>query len=132
VIAVAGVLVLIFIGVFWIAPIFVARSIGKSKGRTMSWLWGFFLGWIGVLIVAVQGSLRTGPVVVPPITPTSASALSAPTGAAALPAAATAAAPAQASMKTCPRCAEDVQAAAKICRYCGHSFEAEAEALPGS
>ena len=30
---------------------FVAQKIGAPKGR-QGWLWGFLLGWIGVIIVA--------------------------------------------------------------------------------
>jgi len=42
--------------VLWIVPIFVARAQGRSKNRT-GWLYGFFLGWIGVLILALLGPL---------------------------------------------------------------------------
>jgi hypothetical protein len=34
------------------APIYVAQRIGSRGGRKYPWLWGLFLGWIGVLIVA--------------------------------------------------------------------------------
>jgi hypothetical protein len=38
---------------FWvIIPIFVGHAIGKPKNRA-GWLWGFFLGWIGVIVVAL-------------------------------------------------------------------------------
>jgi hypothetical protein len=40
--------------VFWIGAIIVAHVLGSKKGRTSSWLWGFFLGWIGVIVVACQ------------------------------------------------------------------------------
>jgi hypothetical protein len=40
------------IAVFWIRPALVGHAIGKSKNRSGG-LWGFALGWIGVVIVAV-------------------------------------------------------------------------------
>jgi hypothetical protein len=42
---------LVFIGIFWIAPIFVGHKIGAPKNRA-GWAWGLLLGWIGVIIVA--------------------------------------------------------------------------------
>jgi hypothetical protein len=42
---------LLFIGAFWIAPIFVGHKIGAPKQRA-GWAWGLLLGWIGVAIVA--------------------------------------------------------------------------------
>jgi hypothetical protein len=42
---------LIFIALFWIAPIFVAHKLGAPKNRA-GWAWGLLLGWIGVVIVA--------------------------------------------------------------------------------
>lgn len=39
---------------FWAAAIFVAHKIGETKNRT-GWLWGFLLGWIGVVILACLG-----------------------------------------------------------------------------
>jgi hypothetical protein len=44
--------VLILIAIFWVLPIFVGSAIGKPKNRSGGW-WGFFLGWLGVIIVAV-------------------------------------------------------------------------------
>jgi hypothetical protein len=44
---------IIFILIFWIAPVVAAYMIGNRKGRTYGWVWGLFLGWIGVVIVAV-------------------------------------------------------------------------------
>lgn len=38
--------------VFWIIPIFVAHGRGKAKHRA-GVAYGLFLGWIGVLILAV-------------------------------------------------------------------------------
>ena len=42
--------------VAWISAIFVAQAIGSKKGHTMAWLWGFFLSWVGVLIVALMSA----------------------------------------------------------------------------
>lgn len=42
---------LVFIALFWLAPIFVGYKIGAAKNRN-GWLWGLLLGWIGVIIVA--------------------------------------------------------------------------------
>jgi hypothetical protein len=44
---------IIFIAIFWIAPIVAAQMIGNRKGRRFAWVWGVVLGWIGVLIVAL-------------------------------------------------------------------------------
>ena len=44
---------LFVVGLIWLVlPIWVGHRIGKPKGRA-GWLWGFFLGWIGVIIVAL-------------------------------------------------------------------------------
>lgn len=42
--------------IFWVVPIFVANSIGKSKRRA-GVMYGLFLGWLGVLILAVLAPL---------------------------------------------------------------------------
>jgi len=42
---------LLFIAVFWIAPIFVGQKIGSPKQRA-GWAWGLLLGWLGVAVVA--------------------------------------------------------------------------------
>jgi hypothetical protein len=44
--------ILIAIIILWLVPIFVANSMGKAKRRT-GILYGVFLGWLGVLILAV-------------------------------------------------------------------------------
>src|SRR5581483_653348 len=98
-------LVLLFIGLFWIAPIFAANAIGNSKGKTNQWLWGLVLGWLGVLIVAVQ-SPAPQPIVIAP-------AYTAPVPAPAPPS----------SKKTCAQCSEEVQQAARVCRFGGFQFE---------
>lgn len=38
--------------IFWVIPIFVAHAIGKAKHRA-GFLYGLFLGWLGVIIVAL-------------------------------------------------------------------------------
>lgn len=40
---------------FWVLPIVIGQMIGRRKNRK-GWAWGFFLGWIGVLIVALLGA----------------------------------------------------------------------------
>jgi hypothetical protein len=45
--AVVGVIV----GLFVLLPIVIAIELGVSRRRS-GWMWGFFLGWLGVLILA--------------------------------------------------------------------------------
>jgi hypothetical protein len=37
----------------WIAPIVIAIDLGQSRDRT-GWMWGAFLGWLGVIILAIM------------------------------------------------------------------------------
>ena len=36
----------------WFLAIYLAKEIGKSKNRNGFW-WGFLLGWLGVLVIAL-------------------------------------------------------------------------------
>lgn len=36
----------------WAGSIYTAHVLGKRRDRYNCWLWGFFLGWIGVVVVA--------------------------------------------------------------------------------
>jgi predicted RNA-binding Zn-ribbon protein involved in translation (DUF1610 family) len=42
--------------ILWVVPIFVARSQGRAKNRS-GIAYGFFLGWLGVLILALLSPL---------------------------------------------------------------------------
>jgi hypothetical protein len=48
---------------FWIAvaigAIVAAQKIAKGKGRENGWVWGFFLGWIGVLVCALRQPVKS-------------------------------------------------------------------------
>lgn len=46
----------IFVAVMWFAPICVAHDIGKKRNRT-GWVYGFVLGWLGVLILSCTSYL---------------------------------------------------------------------------
>jgi hypothetical protein len=50
-------LLLFTVGVLWAAPIAIASHLGDSRGRR-GWMWGFFLGWLGVFIVALMRPLQ--------------------------------------------------------------------------
>jgi drug/metabolite transporter (DMT)-like permease len=43
---------LLVIGFFWALAIYVAHQIGRPKHRA-GFAWGLFLGWLGVLCVAL-------------------------------------------------------------------------------
>lgn len=46
------VIVLTILAVVWLLPIYVAHEIGEPKRRS-GFAWGLFLGWFGVIIVAL-------------------------------------------------------------------------------
>jgi hypothetical protein len=55
---------IVVFGVFWVLaalvlPIWVGQRIGARKGRA-GWAWGLFLGWLGVLIVALLSDKSSG------------------------------------------------------------------------
>lgn len=54
-----GLLVLLWLAVWVLIPIFVAHSQGRSKNRA-GVLYGLFLGWLGVLILALLPPRQTG------------------------------------------------------------------------
>jgi hypothetical protein len=41
----------VVIGLLFLLPIVIAIDLGVSRDRT-GWMWGLFLGWLGVLILA--------------------------------------------------------------------------------
>ena len=48
--AMGGVVLLLLL---WGVPIWATANIGGRKGHPNGWVWGLFLGWIGVVIVAL-------------------------------------------------------------------------------
>jgi hypothetical protein len=43
----------LFVGLVWLLPIIIAIDLGQSRDRK-GWMWGLFLGWLGVLILAIM------------------------------------------------------------------------------
>ena len=113
---------LMFVGALWVAPILITRRMGRTFKYDNAWLWGFFLGWIGVFVLVaraggrmssragwekIMGKEGTAMVdrVVEPFT---------------------------GARKSCPDCAESVQEAANVCKHCGHRFETPPLSAPTS
>ena len=120
------IVLLFLIGVFWVAPIMICRYFGRVMESPNAWLWGLFLGWLGVGILLIKMPWKMGRAVMKEtgIKPTI-SGLTQETSA--LRARALGEVK---DGKICPACAETVQAAATVCRFCGHQFakvEAPAE-----
>ena len=93
----AFLIVLALIGLFWVWPTAKAAEIGRRKNLANSWLWGFVLSWIGVIILANAPERKT--FVITPLAGYS-----------------------PAPMKTCPACAESVKQESLVCRFCGFKF----------
>jgi Uncharacterised protein family UPF0547 len=122
------VFVIFLLLVLWVAPILICRWLGKHFNMHNAWLWGLFLGWIGVLIVCIKAPFKSfkefktaaGEVGLATdfhgATKQTASTLKRMTGEID-------------GGKKCPACAETVQGDAKVCRYCGHNFEQAAAAI---
>jgi NhaP-type Na+/H+ or K+/H+ antiporter len=49
------IILLLLLLAVWPLPIYLCYRIGRRKGRKNAWLWGVFLGWIGVIVVALSG-----------------------------------------------------------------------------
>jgi Short C-terminal domain len=37
--------------ILWGSAVFVAWRLGQKKNREWAWIWGFMLGWLGVIIL---------------------------------------------------------------------------------
>ncbi len=48
----AGLLVLLYVGLLWALPAYVAERIGEGKQRPGLVWWGICLGWAGVAVAA--------------------------------------------------------------------------------
>jgi hypothetical protein len=85
--------VVIGAAILWVLPIYVTHKQGEAKHRTGA-AWGVFLGWIGVLVLALLPDTQAQ---------------------SRLP---------EAAMMRCPHCAEDIRVGARICKHCGHDVAA--------
>jgi hypothetical protein len=115
-------LFLFFVGALWIAPIFMARWMGKKFNFHNAWLWGFFLGWIGVFILSTRMGFRL----------TSRQGMEKTFGKETTAMVDRVVEPYTGARKTCPDCAESVQEAANVCKHCGHRFETPTLSAPTS
>jgi hypothetical protein len=60
--------IIVLIVILWIIPWALANSISKAKGRGgQGWILGLFLGWLGVIVVALMPALEPGSLPVPPV-----------------------------------------------------------------
>jgi hypothetical protein len=50
--------VMLVLSLIWLLPIVISIELGKSRDR-MGWMWGLFLGWLGVLILAIMRPVST-------------------------------------------------------------------------
>jgi len=48
---------LVWAALAWALPIIFTIELGHSRGRT-GWMWGLFLGWLGVLILACMSKTK--------------------------------------------------------------------------
>jgi hypothetical protein len=51
----SGNAVLMSLALLWAVPMIFTIELGKTRARA-GWMWGFFLGWLGVLILACMSN----------------------------------------------------------------------------
>lgn len=113
------VFLLFLVVVLWVVPILICNWFGKKLEFKNAWMWGLFLGWIGVLVVlfkypfAMTRAMREA---------TGLDGSLSSTTAAAAKLTKRALGPDDPG-KQCPDCAETVLVAAQVCKHCGHRFE---------
>lgn len=99
---------------------FICNAIAKSRESMNpggAFALGFFLGIIGILIVAIMPNRKAAEATAAQVTAAAATAQ-----AAALQIEATASRMHATDTMECPRCAETIKAKAKVCRFCGYEL----------
>jgi hypothetical protein len=113
---------LVIVGTLWIAPILLTRKMGRVFKYNNAWLWGLFLGWIGVFVLLARAGGRM----------TNRAGLEKMFGKETYEMVDRVVEPFAGARKTCPDCAEPVQEAANVCKHCGHRFEVPPLSAPQS
>lgn len=112
-------MILIYIVVLWVVPVFVAVTIGNHKRRA-GLLYGLFLGWLGVLILAVLPSA-------PPMTLERLEKKRRQIGEGRYQKAKAALEAERGRHRECPHCKEQMRSDASVCPHCQRDVDPQVE-----